>query len=117
MGIESTLMIQSSLAKRSLWISLITSFASIITENLLPFTVGRKNRVLLDTIKGAEASAVIYSLVETAKANNLRTYEYLELLLTEIPYHMDDKNFDYLENLMPWSDYVQERCHFLKNNK
>ena len=65
-----------------------------------PFTVGRKNWVLIDTIKGAKASAIIYSLVETAKANNLWTYEYLELLLTEIPNHMDDKNFDYFEKLM-----------------
>ena len=81
-----------------------------------PFTVGRKNWVMIDTIKGAEASAVIYSIVETAKANNLRTYDYLDLLLTEIPYHLDDKNFDYFENLMPWSDYVQEKCHSLKKS-
>lgn len=81
-----------------------------------PFTVGRKNWVLIDTIKGAKASAVIYSLVETAKANKLRIYEYLELLLTEIPNHLDDKNFDYFENLMLWSDYVKERCHTLKKS-
>lgn len=81
-----------------------------------PFTIGRKNWVMIDTIKGAEASAIIYSIVETAKATNLRTYDYLELLLTEIPNHMDDKNFDYFENLMPWSDYVQEKCHSLKKS-
>ncbi len=81
-----------------------------------PFTIGRKNWVMIDTIKGAEASAIIYSIVETAKANNLRTYDYLELLLTEIPNHLDDKNFDYFENLMPWSDYVQEKCHSLKKS-
>ena len=81
-----------------------------------PFTIGRKNWVMIDTIKGAEASAIIYSIVETAKANNLRTYDYLELLLTEIPNHMDDKNFDYFENLIPWSDYVQEKCHSLKKS-
>ena len=81
-----------------------------------PFTIGRKNWVMIDTIKGAEASAIIYSIVETAKANNLRTYDYLELLLTEIPNHMDDKNFDYFEKLMPWSDYVQEKCHSLKKS-
>ena len=69
-----------------------------------------------DFFTWAKASAVIYSLVETAKANNLRTYEYLELLLTEIPNHLDDKNFDYFENLMPWSDYVKERCHTLKKS-
>lgn len=56
----------------------------------------------------------VYS--KTAKANNLRTYDYLELLLKEIPNHMDDKNFDYFENLMPWSDYVQEKCHSLKKS-
>ena len=71
---------------------------------------------MIDTIKVAEASAIIYSIVETAKANNLRTYDYLELLLTEIPNHMDDKNFDYFEKLMPWSDYVQEKCHSLKKS-
>ena len=71
---------------------------------------------MIDTIKGAEASAIIYSIVETAKANNLRTYDYLELLLTEIPNHMDDNNFDYFEKLMPWSDYVQEKCHSLKKS-
>lgn len=81
-----------------------------------PFTAGRKNWVLIDTIKGTKASAVIYSLAETAKANNLRTYEYLELLLTEIPNHLDDKSFDYFENLIPWSDYVKERCHTLKKS-
>lgn len=71
---------------------------------------------MIDTIKGAEASAIIYSIVGTAKANNLRTYDYLELLLTEIPNHMDNKNFDYFENLMPWSDYVQEKCCSLKKS-
>ena len=61
--------------------------------------------------KGAEASSVIYSLVETAKANNLRVYDYLELLLSEIPKHMSDTNLDFLQDLLPWSDVVQEKCH------
>ena len=43
-----------------------------------PFTLRRKNWVNVDSIRGAEASAVMYSLVETAKANGLRVYEYLE---------------------------------------
>ena len=40
-----------------------------------PFTLGRKNWVMIDTIHGAQASAIIYSLVETAKANDLKIYE------------------------------------------
>ena len=50
-----------------------------------PFTLGRKNWVNVDSIRGAEASAIMYSLVETAKANGLRVYEYLEYLLTFSP--------------------------------
>ena len=65
---------------------------------------------MIDTIKGAEASAIIYSIVETAKANNLRTYDYLELLLTEIPNHMDDKDLSFLENLLPWSEQLPDHC-------
>lgn len=50
-----------------------------------PFTLGRKNWVNVDSIRGAEASAIMYSLVETAKANGLRVYEYLEYVLTFSP--------------------------------
>lgn len=49
------------------------------------FTIRRKNWMVIDTISGAKASAVIYSLVETAKANNLHIYRYFEYLLTELP--------------------------------
>jgi hypothetical protein len=49
--------------------------------------------------------------VETAKANNLKIYEYLKHLLTEIPKHMDDTNMDFLEDLLPWSVKLPEECH------
>ena len=71
-----------------------------------PFTIGRANWHIIDTIHGAEASATIYSLVETAKANQLKIYEYLKHLLTEIPKHMDDTGMDFLEDLLPWSDTI-----------
>ena len=58
---------------------------------------------MCDTINGAKSSAIIYSLVETAKANKLRLYKYFNYLLTEIPEHMDDKNNDFCEKLLPWS--------------
>lgn len=75
-----------------------------------PFTIGRANWHILDTIHGAQASAVIYSLVETAKANKLKIYEYLKHLLTEIPKHMDDTGLDFLEYLLPWSENLPEEC-------
>ena len=76
-----------------------------------PFTIGRANWHIIDTIHGAEASAVIYSLVETAKANRLNIYEYLKHLLTEIPKHMDDTNMGFLEDLLPWAKKLPEECH------
>lgn len=73
------------------------------------FTVGRKNWQMIDTINGANASAVIYSIAETAKANNLKPYEYFEYLLSEIPKHMDEHNLAFMEDLLPWSPELPER--------
>ena len=75
-----------------------------------PFTIGRANWHIIDTVHGAQASAVIYSLVETAKANQLKIYEYLKHLLTEIPKHMDDTSLDFLEDLLPWSEQLPDEC-------
>lgn len=80
-------------------------------ENAIrPFTVGRKNWLFADTPKGATASAAIYSIIETAKANGLNVYTYLEFLLMYMPdtdwcNHPED-----LEGLMPWSQMAQEIC-------
>lgn len=67
------------------------------------FCVGKKNWQMIDTINGAKTSAIIYSIVETAKANNLKPYNYVQYLLEEIPKHMNDTNCSFLENLLPWS--------------
>ena len=64
----------------------------------------------VESDNGAKASAMLYSLVETAKANEVNTYQYLELLLTEIPMHMDDDNLKFLDELLPWSPRVQKEC-------
>lgn len=79
-----------------------------------PFTLGRKNWVNVDSIRGAEASAIMYSLVETAKANGLRVYEYLEYVLTELAAHQDDTSRDFLADLLPWSNAAQKKCSSLK---
>lgn len=79
-------------------------------QSIRGFCVGKKNWVMIDTVAGAEASAIIYSLVETAKANNLKPYDYLEYLLTEIPNHMDDTDDSFLEDLLPWSECLPDNC-------
>ncbi len=79
-------------------------------QAIRPFTIGRKNFVLIESSNGAKASAILYSLVETAKANMVNTYEYFNLLLTEIPQHMDDKDLGFLDDLLPWSPRVQKEC-------
>ena len=72
------------------------------------FCIGKKNWEMIDTVNGATSSAIIYSIAETAKANQRKPYEYFEYLLTEIPKHMDDKNSNFLEELLPWSETLPE---------
>ena len=79
-------------------------------QAIRPFTLGRKNFVIIESDNGAKASAILYSLSETAKANYINTYKYFELLLTEIPQHMEDKDLRFLDDLMPWSPRVQKEC-------
>ena len=68
------------------------------------FCIGKKNWQMIDTINGARTSAIIYSIVETAKANQLKPFDYVQYLLEEIPQHMEDTDYSFLENLLPWSE-------------
>ena len=68
------------------------------------FCIGKKNWQMIDTINGAKTSAIIYSIVETAKANNLKPFNYVQYLLEELPQHMDDRDCSFLEDLLPWSE-------------
>ena len=72
------------------------------------FCIGKKNWQVIDTINGAKSSAIIYSIAETAKANNLKPYEYFEYLLRELPEHMEDTDQSFLEKLLPWSAELPE---------
>ena len=82
-----------------------------VAENAIrPFTVGRKNWLFADSPKGADASAAVYSIIETAKANNLNVYTYLQYLLLYMP-DTDWRNYpEELDDLMPWSEVVQTEC-------
>lgn len=77
-------------------------FYRVIIWRLL--CIGKKNWQMIDTINGAKASAIIYSIVETAKANSLKPFDYVQYLLEEIPQHMDDTDFAFMEDILPWSE-------------
>ena len=62
--------------------------------------VGRRNWLFSDTPKGANASAIYYSLIETAKANGLEPYDYFKDMLKKFPYA---ETMEDLEKLLPWN--------------
>ena len=86
-------------------------------QSIRGFCIGKKNWVMIDTIAGAESSAIIYSIAETARANNLKPYDYFEYLLSEIPKHMDDTDCSFLENLLPWSEQLPDHCRKQTSSK
>ena len=68
-------------------------------RSIKPFVIGRKNWLFSNTPSGAKASAVIFSIIETAKENRLSVYEYLKYLFEQLPNTTSSKIDDYL----PWS--------------
>jgi transposase len=68
-------------------------------ENAIrPFAIGRKNWLFSASVNGAKASANLYSLIETAKANDLEPYAYLKRVFTELP---NAQSYDDVEKLLP----------------
>lgn len=85
--------------------------SNIPAENAIrPFALGRKNWLFCDTAKGAQASAIVYSLVETAKANGLDPHKYLETLLANLPYLGKQQHPDDLKAFLPRNKTVQVLC-------
>ena len=73
-------------------------------------TLGRKNFLFCDTPKGAEASAVVYSMVESAKTNGVEPFAYLQRVLVELPYPVKSPSHEELEAFMPWAPGIQKDC-------
>jgi hypothetical protein len=65
--------------------------------------IGRKNWLFNQTPRGADASALLYSLVQTAVANNLEPFDYLKYLLTEIPKLGRHYEPEELDQFLPWN--------------
>ena len=81
-----------------------------------PFCIGKKNWLFCDTIAGAKASAMFYSISETVKANNLNPINYLEYVFTALVEHQGEDDTSYLDEMMPWSKNLPENCYNTKKN-
>ena len=80
-------------------------------ENAIrPFVVGRKNWLFYDTPKGAESGAIVYTLVESAKANELEPRKYLETLLEDLRWVGRSPDHDRLSKLLPWAPGIRKSC-------
>ena len=81
-----------------------------IISTVKPYVINRKNFLFSDTEKGADASAAVMSIIETAKRNNLDVYGYLLYLLTVLPEMGTDPTEDQIKSVMPWSFALPAYC-------
>lgn len=72
-------------------------------RTIRPFAVHRKNWLFADTVAGAKANAIYYSLIESAKANNLNIYKYINYLLNKLPQLENEQTEEVVEKYLPWS--------------
>ncbi|TRM13138.1 IS66 family transposase [Lentibacillus cibarius] len=85
-------------------------------RSIKPFIIGRKNWLFSNTTKGAKSSAIIYSVVETAKENGLNPFNYLSYLFEELP-NMDTTDKEQLAQYLPWSATLPQECHVPNKSK
>lgn len=78
-------------------------------RSIKPFVIGRKNFLFSNTPKGAKTSAIIYSLVESAKENGLKPFQYITHLLNQLP-NINLKNQEQLDSFLPWSKSIPNEC-------
>jgi len=81
-----------------------------VENKIRPFAVGRKNWLFSDTVRGAQASAVAYSIIQTAVANGLNPYQYLLHLFKELPTVLTKNPDADLSQFLPWADDIQAKC-------
>ena len=83
---------------------------NLCESHIRPFATARRAWLFADTPKGAKASAVLYTLVESAKANDLDVYGYLKYLLTEMPNNRHLEHPEVIDRYLPWSAELPEEC-------
>ena len=86
-------------------------------RSIRSFCVGKHSWHIIDSVRGASASALLYSIAESAKANQLKPYEYFAYLLKELlKYPRENVPEEELKKLMPWSEVLPDRCRKNKTN-
>jgi transposase len=85
-------------------------------RSIKPFVIGRKNWLFSNTAKGAKSSAIIYSIVETAKENGLNPFNYLKYLFEKLP-NIDLSDTEKLDQFLPWSTKIPEECRVPNKSK
>jgi len=88
-----------------------------IENKIRPFACGRRNWLFADTVDGARASAMAYSIIQTAIANGLNPYQYLNYLFTELPTFLTKDPSGDLTPFFPWSDESQKKCKYAQGAK
>ena len=90
---------------------------NLCEANIKPFATARRAWLFADTPKGAFANGVLYTLVESARANNLDVYEYLKYLLTEMPNNHHLEHPEIIDRYLPWSPELPDTCRLKIRNK
>ena len=90
---------------------------NLCEANIKPFATARRAWLFADTPKGATANAVLYTLVESARINELDVFTYLKYLLTEMPNNQHLEHPEIIDNYLPWSASLPEECRLNYKNK
>lgn len=90
---------------------------NLCEANIKPFATARRAWLFADTPKGATANAVLYTLVESARINELDVFTYLKYLLTEMPNNQHLEHPEIIDNYLPWSTSLPEECRLNYKNK
>lgn len=90
---------------------------NLCESHIRPFATARRAWLFADTPRGAVANAVLYTLVESARANDLDVYEYLKHILTVMPNVDFYSHPEIIDSLLPWSEKLPEICHLSKYYK
>ena len=100
-----------------LWLTFLLSFFPQLAQfyfsryTVKPFVIDRKNFLFSATDKGADASALFMSVIETAKRNGLNVFGYLSYLMLVLPSWGKTPSEEQLDSIMPWSATLPETCH------
>ena len=90
---------------------------NLCESHIRPFATSRRAWLFADTPKGARANAVMYTLVESARANDLDVYEYLNYLLEQMPESDFCNNPEIIDDYLPWSEKLPQKCRLIQKRK